>query len=500
MPLPEAYLPELGGSSPSALSRREAAIATAPTNVGEHPDADAVEIRHPYTGEVVARVAECGPAEVDAACRAAAAAQEAGLPQWRRARILDSLAVLVERDCERLAALITLESGKAIRDARAEVGRAAETARFASAVARTLSGEHIAADATPTGTGKLAIAVRLPIGVVAAITPFNFPLNTVMHKVAPAIAAGCAVVLKPAHQTPLTALALAALLVEAGLPAGWLTVVTDNRSSAGPALVGHHVPKLITFTGSSQVGWGIAATAFRKKVALELGSNAPVIVAADADVDAAAARIATAAYSTAGQSCISVQRVVAHRAVHEHLREALRARAETLAVGDPFDDATDVGPLIAPAATERVTSWIGEASAAGATVVAGGELVGPCLQPTVVDGAPRGTRLRDAEVFGPVLTVIPYDTPAEAFALANETVYGLQAGLFTRDLDLALEAVSRLDFGGVLVNDIPTSRLDQQPYGGVGESGNTREGPAYTASEMTDVRFVSFQSMAGGVR
>ncbi|RDH75132.1 aldehyde dehydrogenase family protein [Mycolicibacterium moriokaense] len=452
-----------------------------------------MDVRHPFTGQVIAQVAGCGAAEVDAACSTAAAAQERGLPQWMRARVLDALAVLLDRDQQRLAALITLETGKAIRDARGEVGRAAETARFAAAVARTLTGEQVATEATATGVGKLAIALSLPIGVVGAISPFNFPLNTVMHKVGPAIAAGCAIVLKPAHQTPLTALALRSLLVEAGLPQDWLTVVTDDRTTAGPALVEHPVPKLITFTGSSQVGWGIAATAYRKKVALELGSNSPVLVAEDADIDAAAAKIAKAAYSTSGQSCISVQRVIAHRAVHEQLNDALRKHADALTVGDPFDDATDVGPLITSDATARVKSWIDEAAAAGAEVVAGGDVVGASLRPTVVDQAPCGTKLRDAEAFGPVLTVIPYESRDEAFALANETVYGLQAGLFTRDLDLALAALTRLDFGGVLVNDIPTTRLDQQPYGGVGESGNTREGPAYTAREMTEMRFVSFQ-------
>jgi acyl-CoA reductase-like NAD-dependent aldehyde dehydrogenase len=476
-----------------AATRREAAIAQAPTNVDEHPGTGRVDVRHPFTGQVIGQVANCGPAEVDSACRIAAIAQERGLPQWQRARVLDALAVLLERDEQRVAGLITLESGKAIRDAHGEVNRAAETARFSAAVARTLAGEQVATEATPTGVGKLAITMRLPVGVVGAISPFNFPLNTVVHKVGPAIAAGCAIVLKPAHQTPLTALALRALLIEAGLPEDWLNVVTDDRTSAGPALVEHRVPKLITFTGSSQVGWGIAASAYRKKVALELGSNSPVLVAEDADIDGAAAKISKAAYSTSGQSCISVQRVIAHRAVHDQLNDALRKHADALRIGDPFDDATDVGPLITPDATARVKSWIDEAAAAGAVVVTGGDVIGESLRPTVVDQAPSGTKLREAEAFGPVLTVIPYESRDEAFALANETVYGLQAGLFTRDLNLALDAVSRLDFGGVLVNDVPTTRLDQQPYGGVGESGNTREGPAYTAREMTEMRYVSFQ-------
>lgn len=479
--------------STTADERRAQVRASLPSKLDRYPGTAPVDVHDPYTGEVVAQVAGCGPAEVDEACQTAAAALRRGLPQWERALVLDRLAVLLTEHAERVAGIITCENGKAIRDARTEVARATETVRFAAAQARTLTGDMVPAEATPTGEGKLALAVRLPVGVVGAITPFNFPLNTVVHKVAPAVAAGCPVVLKPAHQTPLTALVLHELIVEAGLPADWVTVVTDDGTTAGPTLVEHDVPRLITFTGSTTVGWGIARTAHRKRVALELGSNAPVIVAADADVPAAASRIVRAAYGTAGQSCISVQRALVHRSRHEELLRELGRRADELVVGDPFDDATEVGPLILPEATTRVREWIEEATEQGAELVAGGGLVGRCLRPTVVDQAPVGSRLRDAEAFGPVLTVVPFDTAEEAFALANETPFGLQAGIFTSDLDLALAAVHELDFGGVLVNDIPTTRLDQQPYGGVGDSGNTREGPASAVREMTEVRFVSFQ-------
>jgi len=477
----------------SSAQRRAEAVAAAPSNRKEWPDAGPVAVIDPYTGEQVASVAACGPAEVDEACRRAQAAYERGLPQWERALVLDRLAVLLEGAVDRLAATITLENGKAIRDARTEVARATETVRFAAAEARTLGGEVVPADATPTGVGKLMLALRRPLGVVGAITPFNFPLNTVVHKVAPAVAAGCPVVLKPAHQTPLTALLLRDLLIEAGLPEDWVVVVTDDGRTAGPALVEHRLPRMITFTGSTAVGWGIARTAYRKKVALELGSNAPVIVAADADVEAAAGLITRAAYGTAGQSCISVQRVLVHESRHDELVRVLGERADRLVVGDPFDDGTDLGPLIVPAATTRVKEWIDEATSRGATLVVGGELTGGCLRPTVVDRAPLGSRLRDEEVFGPVLTVVPFADAEEAFALANETPYGLQAGIFTSDISLALAATEALDFGGVLVNDIPTSRLDQQPYGGEGDSGNTREGPASAVREMTEVKVVSLQ-------
>jgi len=455
------------------------------------------DVINPYTGQVIAQVPDCGPNEVDAACRTAEAALQRGLPQYERARVLERAAELLGKHLDELARLITSESGKAVRDARGEIGRAAETLRFAATECRRLGGEVVPMEATPAGTGKLGVAMRLPVGVVAAITPFNFPLNTVAHKVAPAIAAGCPVVLKPAHQTPLTALRFVDLLREAGLPDDWVTVVTDSGATAGPALVEHPIPRVVTFTGSTRVGWAIAAKAFRKRVALELGSNAPVIVEPDADMAACAERIGRAAYSTAGQSCISVQRVVVHEAVHDELVSALAKVADSLVVGDPQDDRTDVGPLVTPDATERVHTWIRAAEKAGAWVVAGGVLDGACLRPTVVDQAPVGTDLRDSEAFGPVLTVAPYSTFDEAIAIANETPYGLQAGIFTNDLTTALTACRRLDFGGVLVNDVPTARVDQQPYGGVADSGNTREGPAHAIEVMTEIRFLSLQAAPG---
>lgn len=457
---------------------------------------DLIQVRNPYNGEVVGEVPLCGPAEVDAACLTAAAALARGdFPQHARALVLDRTAVLLIERAEELAALITAETGKAIREARGEVQRAAETLRFSAAEARTSTGDLIPMEATPGGMGKLGMAIRLPIGVIAAITPFNFPLNTVAHKLGPAVAAGCPVVLKPAPQTPLTALRLVALLVEAGMPADWITVLTDTGKEAGAPLVEHPVPAMVTFTGSPDVGWGIAAAASRKKVALELGSNAPVIVEPDAPLATCAARIAKAAYSTAGQSCISVQRVLVHRRVHAELRDLLAAAADLLVAGDPTDDGTDLGPLIGQPATDRVLSWIDEARLGGARIVAGGELADGCVRPTVVDEPAPGSKLRTREVFGPVLALIPYDDFSEAVAIANETPYGLQAGLFTGDLDTALRAVRELEFGGVIVNDVPTYRADQQPYGGIGDSGNTREGPAAAVAAMTEVRFVSFQSL-----
>jgi acyl-CoA reductase-like NAD-dependent aldehyde dehydrogenase len=454
-----------------------------------------VPVYNPYSGEVVGEVPLCGPDEVDAACRTAAAALARGdFQQHQRALVLDAAAVVLTGRRDELAAIITAESGKAIKDARTEVLRAAETFRFAAAEARKLCGELVPLEATATGVGKLGLALRLPIGVVGAITPFNFPLNTVAHKLAPAIAAGCPVVLKPAPQTPLTAIRLVTLLVEVGLPADWITVVTDTESEAGAALVEHPIPKLLTFTGSPAVGWGIAAKAPRKHVALELGSNAPVLVEPDVPLAPVAERIVRAACSTAGQSCISVQRVLVDRSVHEELVERLTEAAERLVVGDPADEATDVGPLITGEATERVLSWVEEARDGGGRVLTGGELAGRCVRPTIVDEPAPGSKLRLREIFGPVLAVIPYDGFDQAIEIANETPFGLQAGLFTNDLGKAMRAVRELEFGGVLVNEIPTFRADQQPYGGVGDSGNSREGPASVVLAMTEVRFVSIES------
>ena len=454
-----------------------------------------IQIRSPYSGEVVGEVPLCGPAEVDAACQTAAAAlARDDFPQAARAVVLDSAALVLTEHQAELAGIITGESGKAIKDARTEVLRAAETFRFAAAEARKLTGEMVPLEATANGAGKLGLAMRVPIGVVGAITPFNFPLNTVAHKVAPAIAAGCPVVLKPAPQTPLTSVRLVELLVEkCGLPADWITVVTDTGSEAGAALVEHPVPKMLTFTGSPAVGWSIAAKAPRKHVALELDSNAPVLVEPDVALGPVAERIVKAATGTAGQSCISVQRVLVHRHVHDELVELLAKAAEALVVGDPADERTDVGPLITDAATERVMSFIEEAREGGARIATGGELTGACVLPTVVDEPPAGSQIRLREIFGPVLAVIAYDDFDQAIEIANETPFGLQAGLFTNDLSKALRAVKALEFGGVLVNEIPTFRADQQPYGGVGDSGNTREGPATAVLAMTEIRFVSFQ-------
>lgn len=464
-------------------------IAGQPTRTG-----NGVDIRNPFSGELVATVPLCGAEEVDRACRGAAAVfARGGFAQHRRIAVLEGASRALAERAENLARQMTRESAKPIRMARAEVGRAVDTLAFSAACARDLCGEMVAAEASEAGAGKLAFALRLPIGPIAAITPFNFPINLVAHKIGPAIAAGCPVILKPAPQTPLSAIALVDLLVEQGMPADWISVVTDRGKEAAEPLVAHDIPRLVTFTGSSRVGWAIAAAAPRKRVALELGSNAPVIVDADADLVRVAAKVKVAAFAGAGQSCISVQRIIAHADIHDRLRDLLAAEIDTLVCGDPAVEATDVGPPIRAAECERYAAWIAEACERGGRVIAGGRADGRIFLPTLVDDVPVDSRLWREEVFGPVVGMRTYETFEEALALANHGTLKLHAGIFTRDIGKALAAARHLDFGGVLINNVPTFRLDQQPYGGIADGGNTREGPAHAIREMTDLRFVSLE-------
>jgi len=342
-------------------------------------------------------------------------------------------------------------------------------------------------DAAQAGEGKLAFTLRRPIGVVGAISPFNFPLNLVAHKIAPALAAGCAVVLKPASQTPMSALFLAELEEEAGLPAGWLNVLVGPASEIGDVLVEDERVKLITFTGSSGVGWKLKERAPKKRVNLELGNATPLIVAADADVSTAATKVSQNAFSFAGQSCISVQRVYVERSAYDEFVRQLVPVVEGLKVGDPGDEGTDVGPVIDRDARERILQWI---KASSGQVLTGGELDGELIRPTVIANPGRDDEVSCEEVFGPVCTVTAVDSIEEAIELANGTRYGLQAGIFTASLDNALRAAQELEFGGVTVNEAPTFRSDQMPYGGVKDSGNTREGPHYAVREMTEERLV----------
>jgi acyl-CoA reductase-like NAD-dependent aldehyde dehydrogenase len=454
------------------------------------------EVKSPYDQSVVGRVAQGDEALAKRAIEAAHEAFEtADFPQHERAAVLERAAELVGERVEDLAATIAAEAGKPIKTATVEAQRCVDTLEFSAVEARKLTGGTIPMEASASGAGKLGVMLRVPYGVVGAISPFNFPLNLVAHKLGPAIAAGNAIVLKPAGQTPISALKLAAILGDAGLPDGWLSVIPGPGSKVGNAIVEHELTKAITFTGSAPVGWDIRSRVPHKKVNLELGSNAPLIVNDDGDWEAAADKAQIHAFSHAGQSCISIQRILLHEAIADRFVARLKGNVENLRVGDPLDPETDVGPLITPEDRDRVKQWIDEAVAAGAELVSGGELVdeGRCLAPTLLAHPPKEAKVWCEEIFGPVATIDTFSSFEQGLELANDSKFGLQAGVFTRDIGRGLAAGRTLEFGGVLINEVPTFRADQQPYGGVKDSGNTREGPAFAVYELTEERFVTLQ-------
>jgi acyl-CoA reductase-like NAD-dependent aldehyde dehydrogenase len=430
---------------------------------------ETLDVRSPFDGSVVAQVAYGGAADARRAIDAAAKAMKTPVHAHERAAVLDRLAAILRDRRDEFARTIAQEAGKPFATAQAEADRAVQTVLFSAVEARSLGGEVIGMDAHPAGSGHAGLVMRLPIGVVGAISPFNFPLNLVAHKIAPAFAAGCAVVLKPAGATPLSALLLAQAFEDAGQPAGWLNVVVGKSSEIGDAMIEDERVRLITFTGSSAVGWKLRERASRKKVSLELGNSTPVIVLADADLEKAATAVATHGYSFAGQSCISVQRVYVEDSAYDAFVEKVRPKVDALVTGDPLDPQTQVGPVIDEGNRDRILEWVKEAVSGGAKLLTGGETDDAgLLRPTLA-------RVRDLE---------------EAVEKANGTGYGLQAGIYTSNISKALQATRVLDFGGVTVNEAPTYRADQMPYGGVKESGNTREGPRYAVHEMTEPRLV----------
>ncbi|HSK10855.1 MAG TPA: aldehyde dehydrogenase family protein, partial [Vicinamibacterales bacterium] len=384
------------------------------------------------------------------------------------------------------------EVGKAIRDALTEADRGLVTFQAAADEARRIAGEEVPVDLASHGKGRIAFTRRFPIGPVAAISPFNFPFNLAAHKLAPAVAAGNPVVLKPASKTPLSALVLAEALDRAGLPKGALSVLPMSRAT-GERMVTDERFKLLTFTGSSSVGWGMKARAGRKKVLLELGGNAGVIVDAGADLEFAVGRIATGGFTLAGQSCISVQRVFVHRSVFDRFAAMLVAAVEALKVGDPFDPSTDVGPLVDEGEAERVEGWIAEAVRDGARVLTGGRRLGGALYaPTVLADVPETAKVCAEEVFAPLVGLYPFGDFDRAIEAVNRSSYGLQAGVFTNDLAHTLAAFEGIEVGGLMVNDVSSWRMDNMPYGGVKNSGLGREGPRYAIEEMTETRLVVF--------
>ncbi len=447
-------------------------------------------VHSPFDGAVIGEVPSANVRDIDLAVAAARKALTGdGFPTFERAAVLDRAAAYLQAQRETFADTISAEAAKPIRTARLEASRAIDTIRFSAAIARTMHGEMVPMDASASGNGTWGLVRRRPVGVVGAITPFNFPLNLVCHKVAPAIAAGCPVVLKPASATPFSSLLLADLLVQAGLPPGWLNVVTAPGKVADH-LVTHPDVAMITFTGSAAVGWRIRERAPKKKVSLELGNNAPLIVHKDGDWKTAADKAKTAGFSHAGQSCISTQRIYVHESIADAFSARLVSEVSNLKLGDPSLETTDVSALIDPGEADRVESWIKEAEAEGAAVLTGGEREGRLLQPTVLSDVTPDMKVSRLEVFGPVVGLATYDDLNDALRLADDSAYGLQAAIFTRNIDTALHAADRLHFGGVLINEMPTWRADQMPYGGDRDSGNTREGPAWAARSMTEEQLI----------
>ena len=470
--------------------RRSARTRALPVGwpTGHDFGAGSATVTDPYTGETIAQVPLATPADVADAVTSARTHLPPP-PAAERAGVLERSAELLRERHEDFARVLAMEAGKPITQARGEVSRCVDTLVYSAIEARTATGEMVPMDGTAGGGGALGFVLREPIGVIGAISPFNFPLNLVAHKLGPAIAAGCPVVLKPAPPTPLCALGLAALLAEAGLPEGYLHVLPGG-ADVGAALVAHPDVALVSFTGSDRVGRAIQRQVPHKPVLLELGNATPVIVAADADLADAARRIARSGFTHAGQSCVSVQRVYVQRAVYPTFLGLLADEVGRLVLGDPLDDATDVGPVIDDRSTSRIMDWIGEAVRGGGSLLVGGELSDGLISPTVIADMPPDCRLAREEVFGPVVGVAPIDELTEGVSLANATPFGLQTGIFTGRVDQAIQLARRLDFGGVVINETPTFRTDQMPYGGVKESGNTREGPRYAVHEMTVPKLV----------
>lgn len=449
------------------------------------------DIRSPWDGNLAGTVGVAGARDMDRALAAAdrAFATARALPRWKRADICRRIADLLRAQREQFAQVILRESGKPVQFARAEVSRAITTFQLAAEEATRVGGEVIPLDIASESEGAAGLALRFPLGVVAGITPFNFPLNLAAHKMAPALAAGCSIVLKPAPQAPLTALALGEIARQAGVPAGVVNVVPAESSTA-QRLATDERPALLSFTGSAKVGWHLKALAGRKRVVLELGGNAAAVVHSDADVEWAVRRTVASAFACAGQVCIKTQRLFVQRSLYDGFRSRFLEQASRLHVGDPEYPDTVVGPLINEAAADRVMEWIDEAKAGGARVVLGGTREGNVVQPTVIEGAGPQMRVWSEEVFAPVVTLEPYDRFDEALERVNASRYGLQAGVFTHDLRLATEAVRGLQVGGVILNDVPSYRVDNYPYGGVKDSGFGREGVRHSVDEMTEVRMV----------
>jgi acyl-CoA reductase-like NAD-dependent aldehyde dehydrogenase len=459
----------------------------------EWSEGEALEVRSPWDQGLVGRVTVATRADArQAVSHAAASLRRArALPRWKRREILEDVAAALIEQKERFAQLIVAEAGKPVRLALAEVDRTVLTFKTAAEEAARLGGESLPLDLTEGNEGRWGLVQRFPIGPVLAITPYNYPLNLVAHKLAPALAAGCPVILKPAPQTPFTALALGEVILKAGWPQEALAVLPLSKLDTAWLAEKEDRIKLVSFTGSAKVGWELKAHSGRKRVLLELGGNAALLVHSDwPDLDEAAQRTAHAAFGYAGQTCISVQRVFVERGIFQTFLWKVVEETAKLGVGNPSEETTDVGPMIRQAEAERVEAWIKEAVEGGAKLVAGGERKGSVITPAILTGTKSGMKLRDEEVFGPVVAIEPYDDFEQALADANHSKYGLQAGLLTRDVSRILTAYRELEVGALIVGDTPSWRLDPMPYGGVKDSGLGREGIRAAMEEMTESRML----------
>ena len=451
-----------------------------------------IDVLNPFDGSVIDTVPHADAADVDAALAVlqSGAAAMKKLPSHRRAEILHRTAALMRDRVEDLARTISSEEGKPLTESRSEASRAADVIAISAEEAVRIAGEMIPLDAVEHGAGKLGFTLRIPCGIVAAITPFNFPLNLVAHKVGPAIASGNAVIVKPATDTPLSALKLTEILLEAGLPAEAIACITGPGGELGRAICSDDRVRKISFTGSYEVGDAICKMAGMKRVTMELGSNSPVIVMDDADLDKAAAAITAAGYSNAGQVCISAQRILTSGPVAGHLLDALRPRVESLVTGNQLENATQLGPMVRERDAVRVAEWIDESIAGGAQLVTGGERKGAFYQPTILDQVDPNSRISREELFGPAVAITRFSSVDQALALANDTEFGLSAGVFTQDVDRALRFARELDSGNIHINWSSQWRADQMPYGGLKHSGMGKEGPRYAIREMTEVKMV----------
>ena len=449
------------------------------------------EIRSPYDDAVIAQVFQGTRADAELAIASAVKAfgTTRRLPAFERQRVLRRVAQSISQQKDEFSRTLAQEAGKPIKAARTEVDRAVFTFNVAAEESTRIYGEYLPLDWQEYTVGRWGIVRRFPLGPIAGITPFNFPLNLVAHKVAPAIAAGCPLVLKPAPQTPLCSILLAEAVQQAGWPDGGLNVIPLSNEDAG-LLVSDDRLKMISFTGSAAVGWAIKRNAGKKKVILELGGNAALIVHSDADLPFAAERCVAGAFAYAGQTCISVQRVLVERSVYGKFVDLLIAGARKLRVGDPMEESTDVGPLIRESDAIRAADWIQEAVRGGARLLCGGQRKGPLLEPTVLTGTRTDMKVNCQEIFAPVVTVEPYDDFDKAIRQVNSSAYGLQAGIFTRDAKLMFTAYEELEVGGLIAGDVPSFRIDHMPYGGVKDSGLGREGLRYAIEEMTEPKLL----------